>query len=391
MHAVRGERPAVVLAGPQQVDFVAAAGSHLRAPQRAGAQVDLEAVDAAVSVGPDARQLAGDLGERIVDGNASVFVQAVHLAVRHPEILDPLVSALHAEAEEDVPGAVECDAAACRHVGESVVVLGVGLVDRLLVGPGAVLQAPANELDHRHRTGAAIGTAVAEAQVDPAVLRVVRVQRHVEDPAEPVVQGSEPERLPVVHRRAADEVRLRAVGGYDGETAHLLREQDATVRQRRDGGGQGLEAIDHLRQPVPVARGLDDPVGQLERRCHPEVGERCVGAFFGNEDGQAADLSCAEGLRPRGHAEVRRTLGDALRDGLHALAPDQRRAGQRRALGRALEAVSVADGAVLLVQAFRRSNAWERSWPAAVAAARQVSETMQMMASRMDGLPDVMR
>ena len=106
-----------------------------------------------------------------------------------------------------------------------------------------------------------------------------------------------------------------------------------------------------------MALGLDDAFGQLERRRHAKIGERRVGAFFGDEDGEAADLRWAEGVRPCGHAEVRRTFGDAPLDGLHALAPDQRRAGERRALGRALEAVAVADGAMLPVQAFERRRA----------------------------------
>ena len=228
------------------------------------------------------------------------------------------------------------------------------MVDGFLVNPGAVHDAPADELDHRRRAPAAIGAPVAEAQVDPAVRSKVRVQRHIEDPADPVAQRAEPEGFSVAHRRPGYEFRLRTVGGDDGEAAHLLREQDAAVRQRGDGIGEGFEAIDHLGQPVTVALGGDDPLRQLEGRRHPEVCERRVGALLGDEDGQAADLGFAEGLRPGGHAEIRRTLGDALRDGLHALAPDQRRADKRVALGRTFEAGAVADGAVPLVEAFER-------------------------------------
>ena len=314
-------------------------------------------------------------------------MQAVNLAVRHPEILDSLVSALHPKTQEDVPGPVERDAATGRHVGRGVVVLGIGLVDGLLVDPCAVLEASADELDHGFGAEAAVGAAVAEAQVDPAVLRVVRMRRHIQYPAEPVLQRAHSECLPVTHRCAGDEFRLRAIGGDHGEAAHFLRQQDAAVRQRRDGVGQGLEVTDHLRQAVAVALGLDDPVGQFERWRHPEIGERRVGAFLGDQDGQTADLCFAEGLRPRGHAEIRRALGDALGDGLHAFAPDQRCADERVALGRALEAVTMADGAVLPVEPF------ERLGPALArrASSREAHKRNNEDGKRHTGSPNLMR
>src|SRR5690606_11589391 len=97
-----------------------------------------------------------------------------------------LGSALDADCQEYVPVVVERDSPARGHVGHGRVALDIRFPDRLLIDPSAAVDAPPNQRDHRNglpgvsACGVAAAAAIRVAQVDPAVLRVVRMRRYVE-------------------------------------------------------------------------------------------------------------------------------------------------------------------------------------------------------------------
>ena len=73
-------RPAVVLAGFGNVDFIAAARAVLMQPQRAGLRMQGRALRIAVAVTPDFRERTGAIDKRIVRRHAAVASNPNHLA-----------------------------------------------------------------------------------------------------------------------------------------------------------------------------------------------------------------------------------------------------------------------------------------------------------------------
>src|SRR5690606_1089622 len=73
---VADDGPAVVAAGPDEVELVAAARPLLVLPELAGFRMDGEALRVAVAVAPDLGQRALAVHERVVRGDAAILVQA---------------------------------------------------------------------------------------------------------------------------------------------------------------------------------------------------------------------------------------------------------------------------------------------------------------------------
>src|SRR4051794_5272095 len=80
VQAVRHQWPAVVAAGADDVDLVAAAGPELRLPQAAGPGIEGKALRVAMAVGPDFGPGARVVEERIASRWAPIPLQPQHLA-----------------------------------------------------------------------------------------------------------------------------------------------------------------------------------------------------------------------------------------------------------------------------------------------------------------------
>jgi len=108
LDAIADRRPAVVAAGERAVQLVAAARAVLVGPQLARIRVERRALYVAVPVGPDLRQRAGTIHERIVGRHLAVALDAHHLAEVRVERLraGPLREAV-AERHEQPPVARE--------------------------------------------------------------------------------------------------------------------------------------------------------------------------------------------------------------------------------------------------------------------------------------------
>src|SRR3954463_2779052 len=81
------ERPAVVAAGVGDVDLVAAERTELAFPERARSRMNRQALDVAVTVGPDFGSGVGAVHERVVGRNRTVGIDADHLAEMIREVL----------------------------------------------------------------------------------------------------------------------------------------------------------------------------------------------------------------------------------------------------------------------------------------------------------------
>ena len=79
---MRNQRPAVVAAGDDEVQLVAAAGAMLRGPERAVHGMKIESLHMAMAEGPDAWPGAGAASEGIVRGRAAVVPHAVNFSDR---------------------------------------------------------------------------------------------------------------------------------------------------------------------------------------------------------------------------------------------------------------------------------------------------------------------
>src|SRR5690606_3845546 len=118
--AVADDGPAVVAAGPDEVELVATARPVLVRPDIARFRMDREALRVAVAVAPDLGQCALAVHERVVRGDAAVLVQADDGALVVREVLRRVLlgrlpggrRAAVADAEEDVAAAVEGEARA---------------------------------------------------------------------------------------------------------------------------------------------------------------------------------------------------------------------------------------------------------------------------------------
>ena len=285
--AVAHPRPAVVAAGDDAVQLVAALRAVLVHPEFVGPGADRRALRVAVPVAPDLRPGAGD--GRVVGRDGSIAADPDHLAERGLKVLGrrPLLP-LTKRHEERLVGP-ERDAgtevAASRHLGH----LPVEHRDAL---EGAAHELPAGHGGPREpglgsRPGLRVGP------VHPRVGGEVRVERDVEEAALPVRD----------HRRQAGQGRLQgAVGPQDDHRAALLRHERPAVREEGETPGRGERRIqrDHPEGRAGGASGT----GRPRRTARGGGGVGAPAASAGGEEGGGQDRGAdASGGRggSRGH------------------------------------------------------------------------------------------
>ena len=147
--AVGGARPAVVGAGLEEVELVAAARPVLDLPHPAGLGMHREALRIAMAPGEDLRPRTGPADEGIVRRHRAVVPQAHDLAAEVAEILRARLVVALARRDIHQPRAVEGDARAEMQAARGA---RQGLEDRRDVAQAAVAQFGAR---HRRR-GAAL-------------------------------------------------------------------------------------------------------------------------------------------------------------------------------------------------------------------------------------------
>ena len=248
VHAVADHRPAVVQAGPDEVELVAALRSVLVGPQVAGLGVHEQPLRVAVSVAPDLGQGAGLPDERVVVGHAAVVVEADGDAVMVRRVLRGVGRQVAPRAGH--PIAHRGEEVSVRVPGQPPPVVtaasGLRLEDVHDLGEPVVLE-PAP--DHRRRR--ALFRRPRVAQVQQAVGREVGVRKHLEQSALP----------PRDHRRdARNRIGQQRPVAHDAQAARALGDEHVAVGQPRDGPG-GVEAVGHGHGAVVVKGGALDLLG----------------------------------------------------------------------------------------------------------------------------------
>ncbi len=236
--AIGDHRPAVVLAGLDAVDFVAALGTVLVHPQLAvGGQH--RALRAAVAPAPDGRKGVGAGGEGVVGRDAAVLAHAHDLAQVAAQVLC-LFLVLGAFAQRQEQAAVRLavhhglhDAAAKV---QGAVVLGLLLENHLhlLQGGGVGVQCGTGQ-GGAVLAGIRAGTGLAVAKIQLAVLGKAAVQHHVQQPS----------LAPRHHGRHAGQRRVQpAIALHHAHAAGALGHQVAAIGQKGHSPGV-FQALGH--------------------------------------------------------------------------------------------------------------------------------------------------
>ena len=173
-------------------------------------------------------------------------------------------------------------------IGPRAIQLGGRVVERLLVDERSVLEPPTHHARHRR----AVGARVRVRQVDPAVRRVVRVRRHVEQPALALRPHL---------RQARHRLRQQLALLDDPQPAGLLGDEHPPVGQERDRPGR-LEPLAHQLELELVLLARDDGVAQRLRE-HRLRAPRAVGLLADEDDHGAHGLVVQE--RGEGRHAVR--------------------------------------------------------------------------------------
>ena len=176
---VADHRPAEIGARCQDIDLVAAARPVLVHPDGAGLGMDRHALRVAMAVGENLGQHIVTADERIVVGQAAIGMQPEHAAGVVVELLGERPLAPIAMRDEQITVGIEHQP---RAEMPAAAAEPVGAKDHLDITERSFAQ-PATR--HR-RPGTASRRLVGEvgiAQIDQAVGREIRVQRHIEQPA----------------------------------------------------------------------------------------------------------------------------------------------------------------------------------------------------------------
>ncbi|MNQ53140.1 hypothetical protein D3C85_671730 [compost metagenome] len=110
--AVSRQGPAVVLAAPDDIDFVTATGAVLVGPELARPGIEGGALLIAMTVGPDFRAYIGLADEGVVIGHLAIRVDAHHLALQFVQVLGGGALVVLAQGDEQVAVAIEHQARA---------------------------------------------------------------------------------------------------------------------------------------------------------------------------------------------------------------------------------------------------------------------------------------
>lgn len=169
---MRDDRPAVVLTGAHHIELVAALRPMLMGPQLAGRRVQGGALDVAVAQGPLLGQCPRLLHKGVVGGHPTVVVQANHRAGMVVPFLRAMAVAPVTQGQVEHPRLVEHNAPTkvLHRAG-----FGLHAEQDLHLG-----HAHAHEFAARQRSAPTASAGRAVGPVNPAVLRILRMQHHIE-------------------------------------------------------------------------------------------------------------------------------------------------------------------------------------------------------------------
>src|SRR6267154_5040486 len=168
--SIRDHGPAVVGAAMNDIQFVSTQRTVLVLPQFPGFRVDHQPLRVAMSVTPDLRSRVFCSNERIVGWNCAVIAQAKDLAGVISKLLRAVLMMALAKCEEQI--AVQEGHASA--VMEAIFGIGVGREDPLAIDKLVFPQVVAVRA-----VGAALARSFGITEVDPAILRVIGMQRDI--------------------------------------------------------------------------------------------------------------------------------------------------------------------------------------------------------------------
>ena len=346
LEAVRDHGPAVVVAGLQDIQLVAAHRPVLGLPEEAAHGIDREALGIAMAVGPDRRHGAGASHERVVGRHASVVVDTVHLAQRAGEVLGGVLLPAVADREEQLAVAIEEEAGAVVVV-RSPEEPGRGRVDRLLVDPAALADSPADDRGHRRVAGSRFRV----RKVDPAVLGVAGMDFDVEEAAVLLAPDL---------RRAHDRIGKQVALLHDPQPARPLRDEHAPVGQEGEAPGC-LEVARHDLELERLLLGTDHRAVGIDDRRRMLLGFRFL---LPDQDHETPDLLLREHGLEGGHGRALPAFANGLGD-LRVVAAELPGSVDQAARGSAFEVAPVAGHAVLVVHGPRLCDRVVRPAPGA--------------------------
>ena len=175
------QRPTVVLAALDDIDFVAATGPVFMFPDRAAPGVQGQPLRVTLPVGPDFRTHAGLTDKRVVVRHAPIRVDAHHFTLQLVQVLGRGAVVVLPESHEQVAITVEGQARA-----EVVASRQLGLLAQYHLEVFQAAQVGRQTPAPYGCTGlAALATAFGVRQVNQAVLLEVWRQHHIQQPTLP--------------------------------------------------------------------------------------------------------------------------------------------------------------------------------------------------------------
>ncbi|MNF58793.1 hypothetical protein D3C84_403630 [compost metagenome] len=223
--AMGRQRPAVILAALDDVDFIAALRAVFVFPQRAVPRVERRALRIALPVGPDLRAHVGLADKGVVLGHSAIRVDSHHFTLQLVEVLGGRAVVVFPQGHEQI-------AVAIKHQPRAKMVahreLGFLTQDHLeILERRHIVGEPAAA--HRRAGLAALTATFGIGQIDHPVLLEVGRQRHVEQSTLPLG----PDRGYAIERCGQ-----LAFGGHQSQVAGPFGHQHAfAIRQECQGPG----------------------------------------------------------------------------------------------------------------------------------------------------------
>ena len=224
--SVAHQGPAIVAAGLQDVDLVAAVGAVFVLPHLTGAGIHRQAQRAAMPQRIDFRPVTGLPDERIIGRDGAVVAQAQHFAAERVGILR--IFAGGGQVKHAV--AAESNARSAGFVQNKNV---------LHVGERAAIQSPARDRSGPFSSVQRLGV----SEVEEVILREVRMERDVHIS----VHRARPARFsgPIRCRSAGDGLRIEHTLANNPQSPGALGHQHASVRKKRGAPGIFKRLRDH--------------------------------------------------------------------------------------------------------------------------------------------------
>ncbi|MNY01398.1 hypothetical protein D3C86_1339260 [compost metagenome] len=217
------QRPAVILAALDDVDFIAAQGAVFVFPQRAVPRVERRALRVTLPVGPDLRAHVGLADKGVVLGHSAIRVDSHHFALQLVEVLGGRAVVVFPQGHEQIAVAIEhqprAEMIANREFGFLTQDHLEILERRHIVGEPAAA--------HRCTGLVALSVTLGIRQIDHPVLLEIGRQRYIQQTALPL----DPDLGYAIER-----CRQFAVGGHQSQVAGPLGHQHVfTIRQKCQG------------------------------------------------------------------------------------------------------------------------------------------------------------